>query len=107
MRWPPRPTFCWSRRARRQTCDLLAAVNTAAKCGRRVGGVDELGISEFAGETAYDSYFTTPSGHTNVTFVASSGDSGSYQPEWPAASPNVVRVGGTTLSTTVERHLSE
>ena len=30
-----------------------------------------------SGETSYDSYFTTPAGHTGVTFVASSGDSGS------------------------------
>jgi hypothetical protein len=46
------------------------------------------GSSEFFGETADDSYFTTPSGHNNVTFVASSGDSGAGA-EWPASSPDV------------------
>ncbi|MBU6401766.1 MAG: S53 family peptidase [Verrucomicrobia bacterium] len=48
-------------------------------------------------EATYDSYFATP----GVTFVASAGDSGeiggSVQVEWPAASPNVIAVGGTTL----------
>ena len=35
------------------------------------------GGSEFTGETYFDNtYFTTPSGHTGITFVASSGDNG-------------------------------
>jgi len=50
------------------------------------------GGSEFSGETADDSYFTA----SGVTFVASAGDSGAGV-EWPAASPNVTGVGGTTL----------
>jgi subtilase family serine protease len=45
-------------------------------------------------EATYDSYFTAP----GVTFVASSGDYGTADPEYPAFSPNVVAVGGTTLS---------
>ena len=60
----------------------------------------------FLGETAYDSYFTTPVGHTGVTFLAASGDSGSYDPstgrtvvDYPAASPDVVGVGGSTVET--------
>src|SRR5262249_5082078 len=40
--------------------------------------------------------FTTPAGHNGVTFLASSGDSGAPA-GWPAVSPNVVSVGGTTL----------
>ena len=28
------------------------------------------GGAEFSGETSYDSYFTTPSGHIGVTFLA-------------------------------------
>ena len=45
---------------------------------------------------AWDTYLTTPAGHTGVTFLASTGDNG--QPGgWPAYSPNVVAVGGTTL----------
>jgi subtilase family serine protease len=55
------------------------------------------GTTEFAGETVYDPIFTTP----GVTFVASSGDSGAwYGAQWPAASPNVVSVGGTSLTVT-------
>ena len=57
------------------------------------------GSSEFYGENYYDSLFTTPAGHRGITFVASSGDSGAPG-LWPAASPNVLAVGGTTLSVT-------
>ena len=57
------------------------------------------GGSEFSGEQKYDSeFFTTPEGHTGVTFIASSGDDGSPG-GYPADSPNVVAVGGTTLPT--------
>ncbi len=56
------------------------------------------GANEFQGENAYDSTFTTPSGHGGVTFVASSGDSSVTL--YPAASPNVLSVGGTTLNVT-------
>ena len=44
----------------------------------------------------YDHYLTTPAGHQGVTFVASTGDYG-RRPEYPAFSPNVLAVGGTTL----------
>src|SRR5262249_1669222 len=58
------------------------------------------GSSEFPGETAYDSDFTTPAGHTPITFLAASGDQSAYAgAQWPASSPNVVAVGGTTLVT--------
>ena len=77
--------------------DLFAAVQTAAK----TPGVDVVSMSwgtpDFVGENAYDSTFVTPSGHNGVTFFASSGDSGA-PPSYPAISPNVVAVGGTTLS---------
>lgn len=55
------------------------------------------GASEFSGETGYDSIFQTPSGHNGVTFLASTGDSGAPG-GYPAYSPNVVAVGGTTLN---------
>jgi hypothetical protein len=79
--------------------DLLAAVNTA----RNLPGVSVVSMSwgagEFSGESNYDSYFTTPAGHTGVTFVASSGDSGSAgAPEWPSIASTVLAVGGTQLS---------
>ncbi len=82
------------------TSDLLAGVNYA----RSASGVSVVsmswGGSEFYGETSDDSYFTTPAGHTPVTFIAASGDQGSAGGvEWPASSPNVLSVGGTSLST--------
>ncbi len=46
-----------------------------------------------ADEAAYDSVFNVP----GVTFVASTGDYGTADPEYPAFSPNVVAVGGTSL----------
>jgi hypothetical protein len=80
--------------------DLLTAVNYA----RNVPGVSvvsmSFGAGEWSGEAAYDGYFTTPAGHSNVSFIASSGDSGSAgAPEWPSVSPNVLAIGGTQLST--------
>ena len=57
------------------------------------------GSSEFSGETQYDNTFTTPAGHQGITFVAASGDEGAAGgAEYPASSPNVLSVGGTTLS---------
>ena len=41
------------------------------------------GGGEFAGESTYDSYFTTPAGHTGVTFVASIGRHGAPGAEYP------------------------
>ena len=61
---------------------------------------------QYAGLQAPDSTYTTPPGHQGVTFVASSGDGGSYPVgaisdgnavNSPANSPNVLAVGGTTL----------
>jgi subtilase family serine protease len=77
--------------------DLMAAVNYA----RNQRGVSVVSMSwgagEFSAESAYDGYFTTPTGHQGVTFVASSGDTGTL--EYPSASPNVLTVGGTQLTT--------
>ncbi len=76
--------------------DLLTAVDTARHTSGVVAVSMSWGGSEFSGETSYDSHFTTPSGHAGVTFVASSGDSGAPV-DYPAASPNVLTVGGTSL----------
>jgi hypothetical protein len=57
---------------------------------------NSYGSGEFAGETAYDSEFTTPG--NNVAFTFSTGDSGAPG-GYPAYSPNVVAVGGTSLYT--------
>ena len=47
-----------------------------------------------ADEANYDSVFNVP----GVTFLASTGDYGAADPEYPAFSPNVVAVGGTSLN---------
>ena len=75
--------------------DLMTAVQTAAKMANVVSM--SWGGDEFRGETAYDTsaYFAK----AGVTFVAASGDSaGSSGAEWPAASPYVLSVGGTSLT---------
>jgi len=82
--------------ARPHLNDLFSAVSFASQ----LPGVSVVsmswGTNEFSGETAYDSVFTTPSGHGGVTFVAASGDT--ETPLYPSASPNVLSVGGTTLN---------
>ena len=88
--------------------DLYDAIDTA----RGYSGVSAVSMSWSNAESSsdysdYDSYFTTPAGHNGVTFLAASGDNGAYASEgsnskrvqFPASSPNVVGVGGTTLST--------
>jgi hypothetical protein len=76
--------------------DLLTAVATAAD----YSGVSAVSMSwgggESSSETGYDSYFLTPSGHQGVTFLASTGDDGTPA-GYPAFSPNVIAVGGTSL----------
>lgn len=76
--------------------DLLNGVVWAADQPGVVAVSMSFGGSEFSGETAYDSDFTTPAGHEGVTFVASAGDNATA--EYPSMSPNVLAVGGTTLS---------
>jgi Subtilase family len=85
--------------------DLFNAVNFARSLSGVVDVSMSWGTSEFYGETAYDSLFTTPAGHIGggglpggVTFVAASGDSGAWDGvSYPAASPNVLSVGATAL----------
>jgi hypothetical protein len=76
--------------------DLFAAAAFAAA----QPGVSAVSMSwaapEWSAESASDRVFTTPAGHAGVTFVASAGDVGA-PPLYPAASPNVLAVGGTTL----------
>jgi hypothetical protein len=77
--------------------NLFSAVNYAANQPGVVAVSMSWGGGEFSSESFYDSYFVTPAGHAGVTFVASSGDAGA-PPSYPAASPNVLAVGGTTTS---------
>jgi subtilase family serine protease len=80
------------------SADLYQGAMTAAS----LPGVSVIsmswGCAEFNGETSFDGDFTTPAGHQGVTFVASTGDDGSPG-MYPAYSPNVVAVGGTSLTT--------
>ena len=81
---------------------LIAAVNVARNTPGVVAVSMSWGFNEFAHETAYNSTFTTPAGHTGITFLAASGDAGPKSgPEWPSSAPNVVAVGGTTLVTDI------
>jgi len=73
--------------------DLLAAVDYARNRSDVVAISMSWGGGEFSSEALYDSYFTSAYG---ATFFASSGDSGTGA-SWPASSPNIVSVGGTTL----------
>lgn len=71
--------------------NLGLAVNQAVSMGAKVVS-NSYGGNEFTGETYYDKYYN----HPGVAIVASSGDS-QYGVEYPAASPYVTAVGGTTL----------
>jgi subtilase family serine protease len=73
--------------------DLIQAVDVAVANGASAVSMS-FGGSEFSSQTMYDNHFNVE----GVTFTASSGDSGSGV-EYPAASPYVVGVGGTTLQT--------
>jgi subtilase family serine protease len=76
-----------------QFADLAAAEDTAARLGASVIS-NSYGGSEFSSETSasYDGHFN----HPGVAITVSSGDGG-YGVEYPAASPYVTAVGGTTL----------
>jgi hypothetical protein len=65
-----------------------------------------FGFKELTAESEFDPVFTTPSGHSGVTFVGSTGDTG--EPGlYPAYSPNVLAVGGTTLNAPSGNYTSE
>jgi kumamolisin len=75
--------------------DLFCAVSVAGNLVASAGGGEvamTFGSAEFPAETLFDPILTTP----GVVYFASAGDSPGAS--YPAASPNVVAVGGTTLS---------
>ena len=78
--------------------NMSAAVLEAAQLPKVVAVSMSFGGGEYPEEQLYDSNFENPptSANPNVTYVASSGDSGEV--EYPACSPNVLSVGGTTLT---------
>lgn len=72
--------------------DLGTAVNQAASLGA-VAISNSYGGSESAGETSVDALYYD---HPGIAVTVSAGDSG-YGVEYPAASPHVIAVGGTSL----------
>jgi hypothetical protein len=86
--------------------DLLTAVDYARNASGVVAVSMSWGGGEFSNESSYDFHFTTPSGHIGVTFLASSGDSGSPA-SWPAISPNILAVGGTSLTLDSNNNISK
>jgi hypothetical protein len=73
--------------------DLAKAENAAAAAPGVAAISNSYGGSEDSTETSYDSYYD----HPGIAITVSSGDSG-YGVEYPAASPDVTAVGGTTLT---------
>ena len=71
---------------------ILGANTLAGKLGKGVVSMS-FGSAEAGWSSTVDRYFTG----TGMTYVAAAGDSGS-QVLWPAVSPNVVAVGGTSLN---------
>jgi subtilase family serine protease len=71
--------------------DLLAAEDYAAAHASYVS--NSWGGSESSGEASYDSHFA----RNSVSFFVSSGDAG-LPAEYPSSSPNVISVGGTSLT---------
>ncbi len=75
--------------------NFLKAIDYARKQPGVVAISMSWGGAEFSEETTLDDYFKKAD--AKITFFASSGDSGNGV-NWPAASPYVVAVGGTSLS---------
>jgi hypothetical protein len=82
--------------------NLYTAMTTAAD----TPGVAVVSISYNIGGTQPDSFFTTPAGHTGVTFLGASGDSAGDVNE-PGKSASVISVGGTALTVTNNAYGSE
>jgi len=71
----------------------MAGGNDVAARHKPVAISNSWGGNEFSGETAYDGIYFN---HPGIAIVASSGDSGD-RVFYPAASPDVTAVGGTSL----------
>ncbi|MGD0304166.1 MAG: S53 family peptidase [Candidatus Acidiferrales bacterium] len=78
--------------------DLLVAVDLAVTKGASVVSMSWT-TSEFSGERSMDTHFLA----TGVTFLAASGDSGAGV-NYPAASPDVISVGGTSLTLNAQQN---
>jgi subtilase family serine protease len=71
--------------------NLMAAEDYAKAHAQYVS--NSWGGSEFSGESTYDRHFS----QSGVSFFVSAGDAGTPA-EYPSSSPNVISVGGTTLT---------
>jgi hypothetical protein len=84
--------------------DSMENLLAGAATGASLPGVSAVSMSfgsvEFNQEQSLDRDLMTPIGHQGVTFIASSGDSGMTGSGYPATSPYVLSVGGTTLNLT-------
>jgi subtilase family serine protease len=76
------------------TIQSLGTAEDAAAAAGAVSIGNSFGVSETRSESSDDRYFD----HPGVAVTAASGDDG-YGTQYPAASPDVIAVGGTTLST--------
>jgi subtilase family serine protease len=83
--------------------NLLAAIDDARARPDVTAVSMSWGGAEFSDETTLDSHFTSDHG---VVFFASSGDDGAGA-SWPAASPNVVSVGGTSVAVAANGKVTE
>jgi subtilase family serine protease len=72
--------------------NLFAAVNYATNSGATIVSMS-WGGTDASGDKSYNTDFE----HSGVTYIASSGDTGAAV-EYPAASPYVLSIGGTTLT---------
>ncbi len=88
----PKATIILVEAASNNFSDLLKAVDVAVRNGASVVSMS-WDSGEFSGERSLDNHFVA----NGVTFLAASGDSGTGV-TYPAASPDVIGVGGTSLS---------
>jgi len=87
----PRATILLVETPTNSLADLLGGVEAAVNNGASVVSMSWT-VGEFSTESSYDNYFVV----NGVTFLAAAGDDGTGV-SYPAASPDVVGVGGTSL----------
>jgi hypothetical protein len=72
--------------------DIVGAITLAGRLGATVVSMS-FGGAEFSGQAAYEKAFLA----SGVSYLAATGDNGRAV-AWPAVSPSVLAVGGTTLA---------
>jgi len=79
-------------------CGLEKAEATAVNLGATIlsnsWGCSSFNYGENCGDPNFPNYFNTP----HIAYIASSGDNGYPEIEWPAALANVFAIGGTQLA---------